>query len=625
MYDAMNFYETLKTMNPLLLYGFPVLMLMIIAIAYVIKQYRTKEHLINTTQHLFSLLSISKDAMMLLDEDDTIHYMNEAMSTLLQLEDNDTLLSESNMPNVYFKGNQKRFKEFIHDEYVPIQNELTYYPHIHIETRKLGKIAVDLYLGKTYSLEKKSNQYIIVIRDLRETLREIASGERDPLTRLPNRTKAYQDYQILCSKHHLKEEKIALMALSIDDFLITQSLLGHEQADKTVLAITQVLKQLAILHRFHIYHLTYAHFLLIFPNALSVEDLFQTASLLQNAISRLYEEHKTAVYLTASIGIATSPESGAVTDLFRGAHQALIEARKYGVGNAHLHKETTVKHSYDESVLQHDIQYAIERKELMIFYQPIIEARTRKVVAAEALMRWKHPEYGLIPPYIFIPLMEKTGFIVEAGRYLIREVIHQQAKWKIFGFEEIVVSLNASMKEIETEDYIDFLTRQLKEYHVRPDTIKVEITESLAMNNPDKMFSTLARLRGAGVSISLDDFGTGYTSFAYLTKIPANTLKIDKSFIDNILEDKKSQQVVHAIVEVGHALEMDIVAEGVETARMAQLLIEFGCDYLQGYYFSKPVPVFEMQGRLRQKKDLGGRTASSLNASPSDILPVHPL
>jgi polar amino acid transport system substrate-binding protein len=611
-------------MNQLLLYGLPILSLVLITIAYAIKQYRTKAHLTNTTNHLFSLLSISKDAMMLLQEDNTIQYMNEAMSTLLQVGNNKKLLFESDMPNVYVKGVQKRFKDFIQDEYIAQKNELTYYPQVHIETRKLGKIAVDLYLGKMYSSSDKSHQYIIVIRDLREALREIASGERDPLTHLPNRTKAYQDYQILCSKHHLREKKVALMMVSIDDFLITQSLLGHEQADKTILAVTQALKQLSVLHHYHIYHLTYANFLLIFPSAASIDDLFHTARLVQDTITKLYENHKSAAYLTATVGIATSPESGSVTDLFRVAHQALIEARKYGVGNAHLHKETAVKHMYDESVLQHDIQYAIERNELMIFYQPIIDAKTRKVTAAEALMRWKHPEYGLIPPIVFIPLMEKTGFIVEAGRYLIHEVIHQQAKWKLFGFEEIVVSLNASMKEIETDDYIHYLTNQLKEFHVRPDTIKVEITESLAMNNPDKMFSTLARLRGAGVSLSLDDFGTGYTSFSYLTKIPANTLKIDKSFIDNILDDRKSQQVVHAIIEVGHALDMGIVAEGVETAKMAQMLIEFGCDYLQGFYFSKPVPVFEMQGRLRQKKDISGRNLHQEGA-PFDTLSLHPL
>ena len=614
-------------MHQFLWYALPILILVGIAIAYVVKQHRTKAHLEDTSRRLFSLLSISQDAMMLLDSDNTIYYMNDAMSHLLHVNDTRKILIDSDMPNIHYKGQLKRFKDFIKDEYVPMPDpkELSYYPQAQIETRRQGKITVDLYLGKTYSPEKRSEQLVIVIRDLRETLRQIASGERDPLTRLPNRAKAYQDYQILCSKHHLKQEKVALMTISIDDFLITQSLLGHEQADKTILAVTHAIRQLALLHAFHIYHLTYANFLLIFPEVDSTEDLFQTAQVIQSTISSLYEEHKSAAYLTASIGIATTPESGTVTDLFNKAHEALIDARKYGIGNAHLAKKTTTSHSFDESALQHDIQYAIERKELVIYYQPIIEARTRRVAGAEALMRWKHPEHGLIPPFIFIPLMEKTGFIIEAGRFLIREVIHQQALWKVFGFEPITVSLNASMREIEHPEYISYLAEQLKEHRVRPDSIKVEITESLAMSNAEKMFTTLARLRGTGVTLSLDDFGTGYTSFSYLTNIPAGTLKIDKSFIDNLLEDDKSQQVVHAIIEVGHALDMDIVAEGVETAKIAQLLTEFGCDYLQGYYFSKPVPVFEMQGKLRQRKSLSEQEETSRKGTPGDILPLYSL
>ena len=617
-------------MDQLLLYIVAIVSLVSIAILYVIKQYRTEAHLVDTSQRLFSLLSISKDAMMLLDADNMIYYMNDAMAELLQVSDSKKLLVESDMPNIYHKGTLKRFKTFIEEEYVPMpdQSELSYYPQIQIETRKLGKITVDLYLGKTYSPEKEAEQFVIVIRDLQETLHQIASGERDPLTRLPNRSKAYQDYQILCSKHHLKQNKVALMTVSIDDFLITQSLLGHEKADKTILAVTHTLQQLSLLHSYQLYHLMYANFLLMLPRVDTTEELFETAQTIQHAISDLYEDHKSDAYLTASVGIATTPESGAVTDLFGKAHEALIEARKYGVGNAHLCKKKTVKHSFDESELQHDIQYAIERNELVIYYQPIIEGKTRLVTAAEALMRWKHPKHGLIPPFIFIPLMEKTGFIIEAGRFLVREVIHQQAKWKMFGFEEITVSLNASMREIESAEYIPYLAEQLKKYRIAPHTIKVEITESLAMNNADQMLNTLARLRGTGVTLSLDDFGTGYTSFAYLTKIPASTLKIDKSFIDNILEDQKGQQVVHAIIEVGHALEMKIVAEGVETADTMQLLVEFGADYIQGYYFSKPVPVFEMQGYLRRAKEtphLSSYTSISTDETiaSDDILPLR--
>jgi polar amino acid transport system substrate-binding protein len=346
--------------------------------------------------------------------------------------------------------------------------------------------------------------------------------------------------------------------------------------------------------------------LLIVPVVESVNRLSSLATTIQDTLSKLYSEHKSAVYLTASVGIASYPESGKTTDLFDNVHKALIEAKKLGAGSTFLYRESKNKHAFDEARLQHEIQFSVEREELMIFYQPIVDARTHKVVGAEALMRWRHSEYGLIPPFVFVPIMEKTGFIIEAGRFLIHEVIRQQARWKQFGFEEIFISLNASMREIDTPDYIQYLVEQLNKYRVDPTAIKVEITESLAMSNVEKMLRTLSRLHATGIPISLDDFGTGYTSFSYLTQMPAETLKIDKSFIDHLLEEPKNQQVVRAIIEVGHALGMKVVAEGIENKQMAEKLLEFGVDLLQGYYFSKPVPVYEFQGALVKRTHAQG-------------------
>lgn len=587
--------------NDTLIYFLPPIVLFLMLVIYILKQKKTKRHFNEASRQLFSLLSVSKDAIVIIEEDNNISYINDAMSELLEIPESKTTLSKSDIPDIVYRGEKHSFRDFLKKHYKYNQNELSYYPHIYFHTPKLGKVAADLYLGNTHAPETQKRQLVIVIRDLREIFKEIASGERDPLTRLPNRTKSYTDFRMLCSKYHIKEDKIALMMVGIDDFLVTQSLLGHEQADKTVLTVADTLKSLSGPFGFRLYHLAYANFMLIYPEVDSIDDLFLAAEKIQKSISRLYEEHKSSAYLTASIGIATSPESGKLISLFDKAHQALIEARKYGTGNAHLHKETIAKQEYDISSLQHDIQYAIERDELLIFYQPIVDAKTHDIVAAEALMRWKHSEYGLIPPFIFIPLMEKTGFIVKAGKYLIDEVIHQQSKWKMFGFEEIIISINASMREIESSEYIPYISEKLQEYHIPPSMIKVEITESLTMKNIEQMSHTLMRLRGAGISLSLDDFGTGYTSFSYLTKMPASTLKIDKSFIDDVLTDKKSQQVVQAIIEVGHTLEMDIVAEGVETKETADLLLEYGCDYLQGYYFSKPIPAFEIQSQLRKK------------------------
>ncbi len=587
-----------------LILAFIVVIVSVLVAGYALRQRKQTQYLKQALGGFYSILSVSKDAILIMAPDHTIHYMNEAMGTLLHLPLTQKILLQSDMPNIYDKGELKTFTSFLDAHAVALQKheDLSLFPQLQLELRKRGKVTVDLYLDQRPSAGKAEVETVIVIRDLQETLRQIASGERDPLTRLPNRTKAHHEYQMLCSKHHLTEGKTALMVVSIDDFMVTQSLLGHEESDKSILAVTHLLEQVSLLHGYKTYALGYGNFLLMFASIDSTEALFKIAKTLQTKIIQLYEEHKSDAYLTASIGIATTPESGKVTELLGKAHEALIEARQSGVGNVHLARKTLSKHSFDESALQYDMQYSIERQELVIYYQPIIDGRTGTITAAEALMRWKHPVHGLIPPDVFIPLMEKTGFIVEAGRFLVHEVIHQQAKWSVFGFEEIVVSLNASMREIECDAYIPYLSEQIKKYRVRPNRIKIELTESLAMNNVDTILQTLNRLRDVGVTLSLDDFGTGFTSFEYLTKIPASTLKIDKSFIDNILKDTKWQQVVHAIIEVGHSLGMKLVAEGVENAQTAALLIEYGCDYLQGYYYSKPLPVYELQGQLRRKE-----------------------
>ncbi len=574
-----------------------------------------------------AILSTSTDAIMVLDDADTLLFINDAMNHLLHLHGNEKKLSELSMPEFYIEKEKKYLKDLIKEANIARgKDPLFFAPQIEVKTPRHQRMTVDLYLGDIQVSGSRHRQHIVIIRDLREVIKEIALGERDPLSHLPNRARAYKDFQVLCSQHHIHEEKITLMAISLDNFLITRSLLGHEKTDSTILAVTHTLMQLSLLHHYKTYHLTYATFLLVLPGSFSVDDAFQLAETLQESLAKLYKEHRSAAYLTASVGIASSPESGQPIALFDNVHKALIEAKKHGTGGIHLFQQIQEKHTYDESALQHDLQYAIEREELQIYYQPIVDAATREVVAAEALMRWQHPRHGMIPPNVFIPLMEKTGFIIEAGRYLIREVIQQQKKWKQFGFKEINVSLNVSMREIEIPDYVEYLEVQLEESHIDPHTIKIEITESLAMGSSQKILDALSRIDALGIPLALDDFGTGYTSFSYLIRLPANTLKIDKSFIDNILTNVKHQQVVQAIIEVGHALQMQIVAEGIEDESTAELLQKYGAECLQGYFFSKPVPVFEVQAMLRKKEVLPDEQVDSDdNNKTADTLPLRSL
>jgi len=601
-------------MSTILLILIAILLVSIGVIAiYATNQAKANKLLRESSNQLLPLLSISKDAIVILSKGNEISFINAAMTNMLGIDSHQTTLTDANIPHIYIKGEKMSFQTFIEAYYNQKPDELSYFPQVYKETRKIGKIIADIYLGNIHDIDTHELQLVAVVRDLREVFKEIVSGERDPLTQLPNKNKAYIDFQKLCSMHHLKQEPFALMAVEIDDFVSVQASIGQEEADKSILAIVSSLKHLSATYDFSLYYLNYGRFLLIFPAISSLDALKKITTTVQNRIAQLYKEHKTMAYLTASVGIATSDISGApTTSLFKKAHKALLLARQAGLGQYRIYKEAKVQHSYDIPTLQRDIQYILEREEMMVYYQPIVNAKTHKIVAAEALMRWKHPKYGMIPPFVFIPLVEQTGFITELGKELIRTVIHQQAKWKLFGFEEIVVSLNASVREIQSNKYVEFIKEVLDEHMVSPSSIKVEITESLAMDNTEEILRYLALLKKAGLRLSLDDFGTGYTSFSYLTKVPASTLKIDKSFVDNILTDPKSAQVVKAIIDVGHALSMDIVAEGVETLKTAQLLAKLQCDYLQGYYFSKPVPAYELQASLLQSNHATSDTGETL-------------
>jgi polar amino acid transport system substrate-binding protein len=205
----------------------------------------------------------------------------------------------------------------------------------------------------------------------------------------------------------------------------------------------------------------------------------------------------------------------------------------------------------------------------------------------------------MIPPDMFIPLMEKTGFIVKLGQFVLDEVLKQLKRWELFKFKQINVSINVSMVEIATGEFVENVERQLIQHQVNPELIKFEITEGMAMISESETVKYFLALKRLGVGISLDDFGTGYTSFTYLKKFPADTLKIDKSLVDYILTNEEDQRIVKAMIELGHNLGMKIVVEGIENKKMVEVLASYGCDYMQGYYFDKPLPVFEFQKLLR--------------------------
>jgi polar amino acid transport system substrate-binding protein len=463
------------------------------------------------------------------------------------------------------------------------------------------EIPVNIYIdSSTKEDEYKIWWNIISIHNLTKEHESAAIAYRHKLTNLPNQLQALSDLNALYSKIHLNNKKLAIVLLHIDNFSQLRAIIGYEQANVILIKFAKYLEQLAKMSSFNVYHTFHNDFLLTIPNVETSEEVIALSKEFQKQLALFYKMEDVRLHLTASVGISMYPDSGSTLNLFDNAYKALTEAEKSGHGRISMYKVDVSKHGYDELVLYNEMHEALGKNEFEVYYQPIIEVKNKETVAAEALIRWRHPKYGLIPPDVFIPMMEKTGFIVEIGQFVLEEVLKQQKRWELFKFKQIEVSINMSLLEIETEGFIDNVTQQLIHHQVKPDLIKFEITEGSAMSNKEEVEIQLLALKQLGVGISLDDFGTGYTSFSYLKKFPADILKIDKTLVDYILVNQEDQRIVKAMIELAHNIGMKIVVEGIENEKMFKMIASYECDYMQGYYFSKPLPVFEFQKLLRK-------------------------
>ncbi len=549
---------------------------------------------------LQKVFDISEEAILILSDKQEVVYANKAMIKLFKLGEDFMQKPLQIMPKVEVKKNWIELGELIKKREGSSQKKI----HSFLQTKLLisdrNVIPANLYIDSSaIDDEYKKWWNIISVHNLTKEKKNASAAYRHGLTNLPNQSQVPIDLNALYAKVHLDNKKLALLLINIDNFSQLRAIIGYEQSNVILIKFAKYLEQTARESSFYVYHTFHNDFLLTIPGVESSDEIIKLSKQLQEQLVSFYKMEDVRLHLTASVGISIYPESGSTLNLFDNAYKALAEAQKSGHGRVSIYKADVLKHGYDELILYNEMHEALEKNEFEVHYQPIIEVKNKEIVAAEALIRWRHPKYGLIPPDVFIPMMEKTGFIVEIGRYVLEEVIKQQKRWELFQFKEIEVSINMSLLELETEGFIENVTKQLVDNQINPELIKFEITEGAAMSNEGEVETQLLELKNLGVAIALDDFGTGYTSFDYLKKFPADVLKIDKTLVDYILVNQDDQRIVKAMIELGHNLGMKIVVEGIENERMVQMIASYGCDYMQGYYFSKPVPVFEFQKLLR--------------------------
>ncbi len=544
---------------------------------------------------------ISEDVIIVLSNKNEILYANKAAIDFFDLKKY-FKFTQLELPEIKVKNEFVDLKTLISHSIQKSEKRMNVYTNTLLIREKNIKEEIPVNLYFNTSLIKINDTVpgtILIINDMRKEKAKEQLAYKHKLTKLPNQAQALSDLNALYAKLHLNHQKIALVLMDIDNFSMLRSIVGYEQSNVVLIRFASYLEELANEFSFFVYHTVHNNFLLIMPDVESTKDILSIVNNIQHELKSFYKMGNSKLHLTASVGVSIYPDSSSTLNLLDDAYKALSNAEKKGHGRIEIYEEQQSKYDYDELKLYNDMHQALEKSEFEVYYQPIMDAKTKEIVSAEALIRWQHPEHGMIVPNVFIPIMEKTGFITDLGKYVLEEVLKQQKRWELFKFKQIAVSINLSMLELESGKFVEDVVTQLAQHQINPELIKFEITEGSAMISEESTSKQLLELKRLGIDISLDDFGTGYTSFTYLKKIPASILKIDRSLVINIVKNDEDQRIVKAMIELGHNLGMKIVVEGIENEEMFTLLSSFGSDFIQGYYFSKPLPVFEFQKLLR--------------------------
>ncbi|HET9644780.1 MAG TPA: EAL domain-containing protein [Burkholderiaceae bacterium] len=410
----------------------------------------------------------------------------------------------------------------------------------------------------------------------------------DPLTRLPTRVNFEDELAAHAARADATQQRLALLFIDLDGFKPVNDTFGHATGDLVLQAVGERLRSLSRWKKDVVTRIGGDEFVLMVTDNPSQDDIAQIARRLIEEISRPYEVGNREVTISCSVGIVLYPEGGGHAKLIARADAAMYAAKRSGGGCYCFYAPSMDEDSRDRFELVNDLRHAIENNEMELFYQPKIDVGSGQVTGAEALLRWKHPTRGMVPPNTFIPLAERYGLMRGLGQWVIEDACRQARRWREHGLR-MRVAINLSALQMRQNDIVELIVQSLERNRVQPSLLTCEITESVAMEDTKATQQTFKRLGKAGVHLSIDDFGTGYSSLSYLRRLPAEELKIDRSFVMDIESSSDARAVVDAVVKLAHALGLRVVAEGVENVRQEEILRELGCDEMQGYMFAKPM------------------------------------
>ncbi len=429
-------------------------------------------------------------------------------------------------------------------------------------------------------------------------------AQTDPLTGVPNRALLEDCLAQAITRAELHQQMVGLFFIDLDRFKLINDTLGHQAGDELLRQVCQRL-QGSMRHTDTLVRMGGDEFTLILPELRDRQNAVMVAQKLLDAMRKPFDVAGHELFVCASIGIAVYPQDGAdVATLQKNADTAMYRAKAAGGHTFQCFAPEMNATAREKLEMENQLRRAIEHGELQLHYQPQTD-RLGRIVGVEALLRWNHPKMGMVSPAKFIPLAEESGLIVPIGAWVLNEACRQNKRWQDAGLTPVKVAVNVSAMQFARNDFLEIVSQAMAESGLESRWLELELTESLLMHNTTDTAEKLAKVREMGLGIAIDDFGTGYSSLAYLQRLPIDILKIDRSFVSELTAESMQQPggndtaIVRAIASMAHSLNMSVIAEGVETEEQRQCLLAIGCDMLQGYLISKPIPADRIDPLLR--------------------------
>jgi len=439
------------------------------------------------------------------------------------------------------------------------------------------------------------------------SLTDITVGKvADSLTGLPNRV-LFQD-RVTRAVEQLERRighRFAVIYMDVDDFKLINDHLGHDVGDEFLIAVANRIENAIRKADSFVARLGGDEFAVVVEGIDSAEDAICVAQRIDREISAPFRVGSREILTRASMGIAVASnglqgDPPTVESLLSQSDVAMYHAKKQTHQAYCVFEPSMLDESTMALEMGHDLKLASKRNELMAFYQPIVSMESGKTIGFEALLRWRRGAHGIIGPETFIPIAEANGLIVEIGEWILRESCRQVQQWNIQNKTRLMVSVNVSIRQIAKEGFLSVVNKALQDAGMPPELLRIEVTETVLMQNTDETIERLNEIQATGIKIAIDDFGTGFSSLSYLHKMPIDVLKIDRSFVMKMVESEKHLAIVRTITTLADSLDLEIVAEGIETVDQLAALKALGCQMGQGFLFSKPEPQNEAQQMIRK-------------------------